>query len=189
MTLLLRLNLTINYSSASSQTITACDSYIWPTDAITYTNSGIYTSTLTNEAGCDSIVTLNLTIGNSYSNTSIVTACSGYIWGANSTTYTTSGLYTVSYLTVSGCDSILNLDLTVTSPSTASISLSECDLYTWPLNGNSYASSGIYFATILNAAGCDSVVTLNLTITNSSSASETVTTCDSYLWSATGSYL
>jgi hypothetical protein len=183
---LITLDLTINFSSASSETITACDSYFWPTNGLTYTNSGTYTSILTNAFGCDSLVTLNLTIGNSFNNTSFVTSCGNYLWATNGTTYSTSGFYTVSILTVAGCDSILNLDLTVNSNSTASIALTECDLYTWPLNGNSYASSGIYFATIPNAAGCDSVVTLTLTITNSSNSSETVTACNTYFWPTTG---
>src|SRR3989338_2544999 len=45
-----------------SSTITACGSYNWPVNNQTYTSSGIYTDTLTNNFGCDSILTLNLTI-------------------------------------------------------------------------------------------------------------------------------
>jgi hypothetical protein len=42
--------------------ITACDSYTW-IDGVTYTSSNnTATHTLTNVAGCDSVVTLNLTI-------------------------------------------------------------------------------------------------------------------------------
>jgi hypothetical protein len=46
----------------SSTNATACNSYRWPTKAVTYTASGIYKDTLTNAVGCDSIITLNLTI-------------------------------------------------------------------------------------------------------------------------------
>jgi hypothetical protein len=46
----------------STQTQTALDSYTWPVNGQTYTQSGTYTDTLTNAAGCDSIVTLNLTL-------------------------------------------------------------------------------------------------------------------------------
>jgi hypothetical protein len=41
-----------------------------------------------------------------------------------------------------------------------------CNSYTWPLNGNTYTSSGSYTATIPAVSGCDSVVTLNLSITS-----------------------
>lgn len=183
---LVTLNLTIKNSTESNQSVIECNSYLWPSNGVTYTSSGTYTSAFVNSIGCDSIVTLNLTLGNDYANTDIVTACDDYLWAVNGVTYTAGGLYTASFLTAEGCDSTLNLDLTINTSSTASISLTGCDLYTWPLNGNSYASSGIYFATIPNSGGCDSVVTLNLTIINSTSSSEIVSTCDSYLWPMTG---
>ena len=50
------------FSSYSTDTQTACDSYTW-IDGNTYTSSNsTATDTLTNAAGCDSVVTLNLTI-------------------------------------------------------------------------------------------------------------------------------
>lgn len=180
------LDLTVLNGSSSIQTITACDSYIWPENGMTYTNTGLYTTVIPNAIGCDSTITLDLTIGSSFNTTQIVSACDAYVWPANGNTYTSSGLYTANFTTALGCDSIINLDLTINTSSTAIVNLSTCDLYTWPLNGNSYASSGIYFATIPNAAGCDSVVTLNLTITNSSNTLETVTTCNTYTWPTNG---
>jgi hypothetical protein len=53
---------TINPPTSSTQTQTALDSYTWPVNGQTYTQSGTYTDTLVNAAGCDSIVTLNLTM-------------------------------------------------------------------------------------------------------------------------------
>jgi hypothetical protein len=46
----------------STQNQTALDSYTWPVNGQTYTQGGTYTATLPNAAGCDSIVTLNLTL-------------------------------------------------------------------------------------------------------------------------------
>ena len=46
----------------SSQTQSALDTYTWPVNNQTYTQSGTYADTLVNAAGCDSIVTLNLTL-------------------------------------------------------------------------------------------------------------------------------
>ncbi|MBI5219847.1 MAG: delta-60 repeat domain-containing protein [Bacteroidia bacterium] len=45
----------------------------------------------------------------------------------------------------------------------SSITETACDSYT--LNGQTYTASGTYTQTLTNAAGCDSVVTLHLTIT------------------------
>jgi uncharacterized delta-60 repeat protein len=52
-------------NSTSTDVISSCDSYIW-IDGLTYNtsnNSAVFT--LTNSTGCDSIITLNLTINNS----------------------------------------------------------------------------------------------------------------------------
>jgi hypothetical protein len=49
-------------NSSSTQNQTALDSYTWPVNGQTYTQGGTYTATLPNAAGCDSIVTLNLTL-------------------------------------------------------------------------------------------------------------------------------
>lgn len=46
----------------SSQTQTSLDTYTWPVNNQTYTQSGTYSDTLVNAAGCDSIITLNLTL-------------------------------------------------------------------------------------------------------------------------------
>ena len=51
-------------SSTGSESQTACDNYTWATNGQNYTMSGAYTHTLVgaNAQGCDSTVTLNLTI-------------------------------------------------------------------------------------------------------------------------------
>jgi hypothetical protein len=49
-------------NTTSSQTQTALDTYTWPVNNQTYTQSGTYSDTLINAAGCDSIVTLQLTM-------------------------------------------------------------------------------------------------------------------------------
>ncbi len=48
--------------TSSSLSITACNSYTVPSGDETYTTSGTYMDTIPNSAGCDSILTINLTI-------------------------------------------------------------------------------------------------------------------------------
>ena len=86
------LNLTINNSSISDTSITACDTYLW--NGITYNVSGVYDTVLINSSGCDSTATLNLTINYSSTSTTSDTACDSYLW--NGTTYNVSGVYTFS---------------------------------------------------------------------------------------------
>jgi hypothetical protein len=48
--------------------------------------------------------------------------------------------------------------------STATVNQTTCNSYTWPANGTTYTNSGTYTTTLVNASGCDSIITLNLTI-------------------------
>ena len=84
------LNLTVNPTQYTEETITACDSYTW--NGETYTTNGEYTYNTTTANGCDSIVTLHLTINQTQYAEETVTACDNYVW--NGETYTESGEYT-----------------------------------------------------------------------------------------------
>jgi len=179
---IITLNLIVNSSNNSSISNTACDSYTWAQNKVTYISSGTYIDTTTNAAGCDSIVTLTLTIRNSSNSSSNNTVCDSYTWAQNNVTYTSSGAYTDTVTNAAGCDSIITLNLTVNSSSNSSISNTACDSYTWAQNNITYTSSGIYIDTTTNAVGCDSIVTLTLTIRNSSNSSIIETACASYAW-------
>ena len=146
---------------------TACNSYQW-IDGQTYTASNnSATVTLTNAAGCDSTVTLNLTIANSNTGSETVTECDSYTWNTNGQSYSQSGLYTEIITNTQGCDSTVTLDLTITNSSTGSEIVTECDSFIW-IDGNTYtANNNTATHTLTNAAGCDSVVTLDLTINSS----------------------
>jgi len=61
-------------STSSSQTVSACDSYTWAENGLTYTASGVYTKV----TGCDT-KTLNLTINNSSAINAVITANSGVL--------------------------------------------------------------------------------------------------------------
>jgi len=158
------LNLMLNNSTTGVDVITACDSYTW-IDGITYTASNnTATHILTNSIGCDSIVTLNLTIINSTTGTDVITACYSYTW-IDGVTYTASNSTATHTLTNSiGCDSIVTLNLTINNTTTGTDVITACDSYTW-IDGVTYtASNNSATQTLTNAMGCDSVVTLDLTI-------------------------
>ena len=103
----------------------ACDSYTW-IDGNTYTSSNnTATHILTNAAGCDSVVTLNLTINNFTTGTDTQTACHSFTW-IDGNTYTSSNNTATHTLTnTAGCDSLVTLSLTINSVSDISTSLNE----------------------------------------------------------------
>jgi uncharacterized repeat protein (TIGR03803 family) len=100
-------------ANASTTTIASCSNYVW-TNGTTYNNTGIYTQTLTNVSGCDSICTLNFTklppLVTNIADTAYLTL--GLPWGP---TVTSSGTYTHAYVSVFGCDSVVTVDAVVHS--------------------------------------------------------------------------
>ena len=110
--------------------------------------------------GCDSIVTLNLTINSTYSNIDTVNSCNSYSWNGN--TYTQSGIYYDSLSSLNGCDSVNILSLIISGNIFTVDTVAACQSYIW--NGNQYDSSGVYIDTVLSSVACDSIQTLYLTI-------------------------
>jgi hypothetical protein len=97
---------------------TECGSYAW-IDGNTYTSSNnVATYNFLGGAvnGCDSIVTLNLTIVNAASGTDTRTECGSYTW-IDGITYTSSNnVATYNFPgTANACDSIVTLNLTIGS--------------------------------------------------------------------------
>ena len=99
----------------------------------------------------------NLYTSTNPSNTTTATACGSYVW--NGQTYSASGVYT----DISNCVTE-SLNLTINQSTSSSISQTALDSYTWPVNNQTYTTTGAYTAVIPNAAGCDSTITLNLTM-------------------------
>ena len=131
---LVTLDLVINNSNTGVDIQTSCDSFTW-INGNSYTSSNnTATFTLQNSAGCDSLVTLDLVINNSYSSTLPITACNSFL--LNGITYDSSGTYTNVYQNVDGCDSSITLDLTINNGSTSTVLISACNSFEW--DGTTY---------------------------------------------------
>ena len=156
----------------SIDTRVECGSLLW-IDGNTYSsNNNTATHTLVGGSvnGCDSVVTLNLTINNNTSGTDIVSACNSYTWIDN-VTYTSSNntaTHTLTGANVNGCDSIVTLNLTINNSTSGTDIVSACDSYTWIDNVTYTSSNNTATHTLVGGSvnGCDSIVTLNLTIIN-----------------------
>jgi gliding motility-associated-like protein len=178
---IITINLTINpVFNVPPQTISVCSTYASPWGTV-YTQSGTYSNVYTTANGCDSIVTINLTINNSITTApQTVSSCNTYTaaWG---TVYTQSGTYSNTYTAANGCDSIVTINLTINSSiTTAPQTVSSCNTYTasW---GTVYTQSGTYSNNYTAANGCDSIVTINLTINNSiTNPVQTLSSCNTY---------
>jgi hypothetical protein len=176
------LDLTINQPSASIDIVETCGAFTW-IDGNTYTeNNSTATFTLTNEASCDSVVTLNLTIGSAVSVTDVISACETYIWIDGNTYTSNNNSATFTLINEFGCDSIITLDLTINQPSASTDIVQACESYTW-IDGNTYTSNNSSATfTLINEFGCDSIITLDLAINQPSASTDIVETCGAFTW-------
>ena len=148
-----------------------------------YSSPGTFTQTLTNTAGCDSTLTLVLTVLNnetSYVDTAVCENELPFVW--NDSTYDASGTFTQTLVAANGADSTVYLSLTVNllTDSTLNITLFENEL-PYLLNDSTYAEEGTYTQHFTNAAGCDSTLTVNLTVIHNVTADLDSVVCESDL--------
>ena len=164
--------LTLNIRSANYTEITetSCGSYTWNDEV--YTESGDYVQTFTNVNGCDSVVTLHLTINTANYADFADDACGSYTW--NDEVYTESGDYVQTFTNVNGCDSVVTLHLTIHPAVTELVEVTICenDLPYHYVNGDidtifevGTPNLSVFNFQFSTSHGCDSVVTLHLTIT------------------------
>ncbi|MEO8146382.1 MAG: T9SS type A sorting domain-containing protein [Bacteroidia bacterium] len=106
------------YSTNSTLNLTTCNTYTSPSGNYTWTNSGTYTDTIPNSNGCDSVITINLTINNSTASTLNATACISYTSPSGNYTWTNSGIYFDTIPGSNGCDSIITLNITINTVDT-----------------------------------------------------------------------
>ena len=173
----IQLNLTINKNSSSNLNLSVCDSVNILGN--TYNKAGAYTINTINKDGCDSTIILTLTIlaQKIIENKS---SCDSFLW--NNQIYTQSGIYSNKNTNINGCDSTHQLNLTIHPSFKDNINAQDCKEYYWPSNNTTYNQSGIYQAKYNTNQGCDSTLTLNLTIHSDFEKSDSITTNTTYQW-------
>jgi hypothetical protein len=184
---IMALTFTVHQSTRGEEVLTGCDSLYWNGEWRKV--SGDYEYHTTNVAGCDSTAILHLTIYHSYAITlPDTTVCEtvahgGYIWHdavLGDTTIHESGIYTRSFKSKEGCDSLVQQTVTILLPNTGDTTVVACESFVW--YGTTYTQSAEPTYTFTNIQGCDSVVTLHLTINYATTSEETRSEYESYTW-------
>ena len=158
-------------------TAAACDAFTWYEH--TYMESGDYGRIFTASTGCDSLVTLHLTVNHGTFNVFTDTVYAPYTWHGQ--VYDSSGTYIFHYANENGCNSADTLHLTYYPPYTSEFSVTACGSYEW--NDRVYVMSGDYMHNYTSVVGSDSVVTLHLIVLPVDTIHERVVTRDScYQW-------
>jgi hypothetical protein len=178
------LQLSLKAASIATFSASVCQNdlpFVW--NGSSYTATGSYSDSLMAFSGCDSIAVLNLTVNPTFDITQSYSVCNNdlpYVWAGMS--LTENGVYTDTLSTIHGCDSIVTLTFNVLSTSSSSNTLTVCESelpLAW--NGQSLGADGNYEATLVNAAGCDSVATLSLTVLPTVYSSTSVSVCSNEL--------
>jgi len=129
-----------------------------------YKYTGIYTETLTNQFGCDSVVTLNLQVMEPIEVVLNQTLCGGDSIEVAGNYYSVTGTYINTLTSQWGCDSTVILNVTAHQHSDTLLTKTICKGDSVWIGEKAFAKAGIYTEKLVNHFGCDSLVTLDLTV-------------------------
>lgn len=176
--------LLVNPNRSDSIQLAICSDqvpYSWNGQSLN--TSGTYYHIANDVNGCDSTTVLSLTINNTISQVINDTICSNQLpYVFNSRNITATGTYIDSFVTISGCDSIITLNLVVNQSFTDTITDTICynEQYVLP-SLRTVNVTGTYIDTFTNAVGCDSIIVTHLLVNPNRSATTSITICSSQL--------
>lgn len=148
------------YNHTFDVTIYSDETFLWNCD--TYTKEGTLTHTYMSRYGCDSTVTINLTVLPQKTYGEVLgDICSGDYFKFNDKYYT-AGTYKETLVNHLGGDSIVTLTVTEhpTYEESFDVTICQGDSFLW--DGNYYKEANHYTRHYQTIYGCDSAVTLNL---------------------------
>lgn len=164
--------------TSSTLNINSCDSYTLNNQ--TYSASGTYQQTVPNSTGCDSIITLHLTVNKKFTDQTRV-ICEGDTFFAGGSNQTTAGTYIDTLQTILGCDSVVTTHLNV-NPKPAPelgndrnlcrnsqyvLTPGNFDTYLWQDNSTTanftVNAAGLYWVKVTNSFNCSATDTFRVT--------------------------
>ena len=143
--------------------VSICEGSNYNENGFNVSEAGTYTQTFVTENGCDSIVTLNLSVNSVLTNELIASICEGQTYTENGFNVSEAGTYTQTFVTENGCDSIVTLTLNVNPIFNTELVATICEGTVYNENGFEVSEAGTYTQTLQTVNGCDSVVTLVVT--------------------------
>ena len=180
------LTLSVNHVATTPLSATICSNETYDFHGRDLTQAGTYSDTLQTINGCDSVIVLTLSVNHVYHDTINVEICEGSVYPENGFNVNEAGTYTQTLQTINGCDSIITLNLTVNSALTSIIDAEICEGTTYSENGFEHSEAGTYTQTLQTSNGCDSIVTLNLSMKPNSMTTFTATVCEGTVYTENG---
>ena len=146
------------------------DTYVWNpstvSDNIPFTvyETDSYQVTGTDMHGCSNTASVTVNVASTSSNNVMATICEGQTFAVGADNYDTEGVYNITLVNASGCDSLVILNLSVNSINNVSVTAAICQGDDYTVGTSTYNSTGMHITTLTNMYGCDSTVTLDLTV-------------------------
>jgi hypothetical protein len=149
-----------------SDTICFGSTYFW--NGKEYNRTGVYVDTLQSVVtGCDSIATLLLKVKDAPKHDIHIDLCVGQTYQFGSRIIDSSGVYTETFTTPEGCDSIVTLTVKVAEDLTTTFNEFICVGETYTNHGfKGVPVTGTYTLPLVSSGGCDSTIVLNLYVLN-----------------------
>ena len=180
------LTLNVNPVFNTSLTATICEGSAYTENGFNVSEAGVYTLNLQTENGCDSIVTLNLNVNPVYNTDLFASICEGEVYNENGFNVSEAGVYSRTLQAVNGCDSVVNLTLSVNPIFNTNLSTFICEGETYSENGFNVSEAGVYTQTLQTVHGCDSIVTLTLNVNPIFNTELSATICEGSVYTENG---
>ena len=185
------LTLTINKPVTSTLSEVICQGGKFQFGDTVLTTAGMYERTLASlVTGCDSIITLTLTVTPAPVVTQTASICEGTTYDFNGKLLSKAGIYRDTTYSSEGCMSITELTLTINKPVTSSIIETICEGSRYILGDTVLTTAGTYERTLASlVTGCDSIVTLTLYVTPASVSAAGRAICEGNYYDFNGKHL
>lgn len=156
--------------------VSSCVKYTLPSKKRIVTTSGDYQDTIISYRGCDSVMTIKVTILKPSAASVYISGCDSVKNPITKKYHKFSGKYVSTIFNSVGCDSVISFYITIYKKSKTSLSYDACDFVKLS-NGKKVTNSGVYVDTLTNYRGCDSLVEHTVNIRKSSFAKVTLKMC------------
>jgi len=160
------LELTLSFTDLFTDTIYAviCQGDTYNLNDFNENEEGTHQRLTQTAEGCDSLTTLILSINPVDITPLNATICEGDTYDFFGQNLTDSGTYKHILQNQYGCDSIIELVLNVNPVTTTPIAASICQDTSYYFAGKNLSIEGVYYDTLQDINGCDSIIELTLSI-------------------------
>lgn len=177
-----RIHLQVATRYDTTVAVSVCDNVGYPLgDSIVLVNTTLIDS-LTSIYGCDSVLTVHLTIKPTFNATHQQTLCMGDSIAFGNAYYDVTGTYVDSLLTVDACDSIETLTLTINQTYSVYDTVLFCQGDQYNYRGQFYAQPTDIYDSLQTVLHCDSIVHIHLQYYDSTFAARWLLSLDSIDW-------